>query len=137
MAAWEGTDRLTDITRGHIDGCILAHSANLIFAEKLADLGARVSVPTTINAISVDRENWRTPERARRLRRARESAGRRLCQDGPRGPSSPAPPILLEDAPEAGETIGWSESNAVIFANTVLGARHPEAPPTISTSSSR
>jgi len=127
VAAWEGTDRLTDITRGHIDGCILAHSANLIFAEKLADLGARVSVPTTINAISVDRENWRTQnvpadfgERASRLADAYVRMGAR--------PVFTCAPYLLEDAPEAGETIGWSESNAVIFANTVLGARTPKHP---------
>ena len=30
---------------------------------------------------------------------------------------------LLDSAPKAGEFVGWSESNAVIFANSVLGAR--------------
>ena len=58
MAAANDTNTLIDIHKGHIDGCILAHSANLIFAEKLAALGAQVRIPTTINAISVDRENW-------------------------------------------------------------------------------
>lgn len=58
MAASHRATHLTDVTRGHIDGCILAHDANLIFAEKMAELGAQVVVPTTINAISVDRENW-------------------------------------------------------------------------------
>ena len=38
MARQQGAAALTDITRGHIDGCILAHPANLIFAEKMADL---------------------------------------------------------------------------------------------------
>jgi predicted aconitase len=35
----------------------------------------------------------------------------------------------LDDAPTTGEAIGWSESNAVIYANSVLGARtekHPD-----------
>ena len=58
MAAANDTNTLIDIHKGHIDGCILAHSANLIFAEKLAALGAQVRIPTTINAISVERENW-------------------------------------------------------------------------------
>ena len=57
MAAANDTNTLIDIHKGHIDGCILAHSANLIF-EKLAALGAQVRIPTTINAISVERENW-------------------------------------------------------------------------------
>lgn len=127
MAAAGGIGALTDVTRGHIDGCILAHSANLIFAEKLAELGARVSVPTTINAISVDRENWRAqkvPEafgsRASRLADAYVSMGAR--------PVFTCAPYLLEEPPQAGEVIGWSESNAVIFANSVLGARTPKHP---------
>lgn len=127
MAAAQGTQHLTDVTRGHIDGCILAHSANLIFAEKLADLGAKVSVPTTINAISVDRENWRSQNvpddfgsRASRLADAYVRMGAR--------PTFTCAPYLLDDAPKFGEVIGWSESNAVIFANTVLGARTPKHP---------
>lgn len=128
MAAAEGTDNLTDITRGHIDGCILAHSANLIFAEKMADLGAKVSVPTTTNAISVDRENWPKQNiscefgsRASRLADAYVTMGAQ--------PVFTCAPYLLDDAPRQDEVIGWSESNAVIFANTVLGARtqkHPD-----------
>ncbi|WP_428643687.1 aconitase X [Roseibium sp.] len=127
MAAVNGAVELTDVTKGHIDGCILAHSANLIFAEKLADLGARVSIPTTINAISVDRENWQSQnvpqdfgKRASRLADAYVKMGVR--------PVFTCAPYLLDDAPELGETIGWSESNAVIFANSVLGARSPKHP---------
>jgi predicted aconitase/predicted aconitase with swiveling domain len=128
MAVSQGAARLMDVTRGHIDGCILAHSANLIFAEKLADMGARVVIPTTINAISVDRENWRSRgvppdfgERASRLADAYVRMGAR--------PTFTCAPYLLGDAPRQGECIGWSESNAVIFANSVLGARtakHPD-----------
>ena len=58
MAAVENASSLINVDKGHIDGCILAHDANLIFAEKMAQLGAQVIIPTTINAISVDRENW-------------------------------------------------------------------------------
>lgn len=127
MAAADGVTALTDVTRGHIDGCILAHAANLIFAEKLADLGATVVVPTTINAISVDHGNWRSQGvasefglRASRLADAYVRMGAR--------PTFTCAPYLLEDAPKAGEVIGWSESNAVIFANTVLGGRTPKHP---------
>ena len=127
MAAAYGTEELTEVTRGHIDGCILAHEANLIFAEKLAGLGARVAVPTTINAISVDRENWRAQgvpgefgDRASRLADAYVRMGARA--------SFTCAPYLLADPPARGESLGWSESNAVIFANTVLGARTPKHP---------
>jgi predicted aconitase len=122
MAAANDTTTLIDIQKGHIDGCILAHSANLIFAEKMAELGAQVSVPTTINAISVDRENWlsqKIPEdfgkQASRLADAYVKMGAK--------PVFTCAPYLLEEKPEFGEIIGWSESNAVIYANSILGAR--------------
>ena len=44
-------------------------------------------------------------------------------------PSFTCAPYLLEDKPAKGEEIAWAESNAVIYANSVLGARtvkHPD-----------
>ena len=128
MAALQGAAALVDVTQGHIDGCILANTANLRFAETMAEMGGHVRVPTTMNAISVDHANWRTQGvppvfglRAARLADAYVKMGAR--------PTFTCAPYLLETAPEAGENIGWSESNAVIFANTVLAARtvkHPD-----------
>ena len=127
MAAANDTTTLIDIQKGHIDGCILAHSANLIFAEKMSELGAQVSVPTTINAISVDRENWlsqKIPEdfgnQASRLADAYVRMGAK--------PVFTCAPYLLEEKPKFGEIIGWSESNAVIYANSILGARTSKNP---------
>ena len=128
MAALQGATALVDVTQGHIDGCILANTANLRFAETMAEMGGRVCIPTTMNAISVDHGNWQTQGvppsfglRAARLADAYVKMGAR--------PTFTCAPYLLETAPEAGENIGWSESNAVIFANTVLAARtvkHPD-----------
>jgi cis-L-3-hydroxyproline dehydratase len=127
MAAADEVGHLTAVTRGHVDGCILAHSANLIFAEKMAELGARVTIPTSINAISVDRENWHRQgvesefgTRASRLADAYVRMGARLVFT--------CAPYLLKNPPVEGEVIEWSESNAVIFANSVLGARTPKHP---------
>ena len=128
MAAQQGAARLTDVTRAHIDGCIYASPANLTFAEMMAGLGAAVRVPTSMNAISVDHAHWRgqgVPESfgdpARRLADAYVMMGAE--------PTFTCAPYLLDPAPEPGEAIGWSESNAVIYANSVLGARtvkHPD-----------
>jgi cis-L-3-hydroxyproline dehydratase len=81
-----------------------------------------------MNAISVDRSNWQAqglPQLfggpAARLADAYVRMG---CQ-----PSFTCAPYLLDTAPKQGETIAWAESNAVIFANTVLAARtakHPD-----------
>ncbi|MBW9112622.1 DUF521 domain-containing protein [Rhizobium cauense] len=128
MAAQQGALGLVDVTQGHIDGCIYASPANLTFAEKMADMGAQVCVPTTMNAISVDHANWQAQgvpssfgDPAARLADAYVRMG---CR-----PTFTCSPYLLESAPQAGESIAWAESNAVIFANTVLGARtakHPD-----------
>jgi cis-L-3-hydroxyproline dehydratase len=128
MAAQQGAARLVDVTQAHIDGCIYASPANLTFAETMAHMGARVRVPTTMNAISVDRANWQAqgvPDAfgvpAARLADAYVRMG---CR-----PTFTCSPYLLASAPKQGEAIAWAESNAVIFANTVLGARtskHPD-----------
>ena len=128
MAANQAATRLIDVTQGHIDGCIYASPANLTFAEKMADMGAKVCVPTTMNAISVDRANWQTqgvaPSFGLPAAKLADAYVRMGCQ-----PSFTCAPYLLETAPGIGENIAWAESNAVIFANTVLGARtakHPD-----------
>jgi cis-L-3-hydroxyproline dehydratase len=128
MAAAQGAQELIDVSRAHIDGCILAHDANLVFAEKMYEMGAKTCITTTINAISVDRENWQSqgfiPDfgmKASRLADAYVNMGAL--------PTFTCAPYLLDDAPVKNEAIGWSESNAVIFANSVLGARtqkHPD-----------
>jgi predicted aconitase/predicted aconitase with swiveling domain len=127
MAAQQGARALVDVSRVHIDGCIYASPANLTFAERMVELGAKVRVPTTTNAISVE-PRWRAqgvPESfgapAARLADAYVRMG---CQ-----PTFTCAPYLLNDAPKAGEILGWAESNAVVFANSALGARtakHPD-----------
>jgi predicted aconitase/predicted aconitase with swiveling domain len=128
MAANQGATRLVSVTQGHIDGCIYASPANLTFAERMAGMGARVAIPTTMNAISVDRSNWQAqgvpPSFGGPAARLADAYVRMGCQ-----PSFTCSPYLLDSAPAQGEAIAWAESNAVIFANTVLGARtakHPD-----------
>lgn len=128
MARQQGAAALTDVTRAHIDGCIYAGPANLVFAETMERLGAQVRVPTTMNAISVDRAGWQRqgvdPTFGSPAARLADAYVRMGC-----APSFTCAPYLLDGPPRAGEAIGWSESNAVIFANSVLGARtakHPD-----------
>lgn len=108
MAKLQGATRLIDVTRGHIDGCIYASPANLTFAETMAEMGARVRIPTTMNAISVDRAHWETQGvpptfggPAARLADAYVAMG---CQ-----PTFTCSPYLLADRPQQGEAIAWAE----------------------------
>ncbi|HEX5992215.1 MAG TPA: aconitase X catalytic domain-containing protein [Thermomicrobiales bacterium] len=122
MAPLYGASSLLPVTRAHVDGVILTGGAGLAFAERLAELGGRVAVPTTLNVMSMDRERWHDlgldaayAERASRL-------GEAYLRMGARSTFTCAP-YQTEHAPVFGEQIAWSESNAVAFANSVIGAR--------------
>ncbi|WP_175726937.1 aconitase X [Burkholderia ambifaria] len=113
---------LIDITSAHIDGCLYHGQTSLDFVEYFVDTGARVAVPTTLNVGSLDLihpelyHGDRTIERdARRLMEAHLQLG---CES-----SFTCAPYQLKNRPRLGEQIAWAESNAIVFANSVLGAR--------------
>lgn len=117
-----GASGLIDISRAHIDSCLYHGMAGLDFARKLADGGGRVVVPTTLNVSSLDllhpdlyRGDAGSAERSREQMRAYERMG---CR-----PTWTCAPYQLLDRPSFGEQIAWGESNAIVFANSVLGAR--------------
>ena len=127
LATVQGARSLRDVTRGHIDGCILAHQANLAFARKMAEMGAQIIIPTTTNAISVDRENWQHQGVAPSFAQDAAALADSYIAMGAQ-PSFTCAPYLLDAPPGMGDCIGWSESNAVIYANSVLGARTSKLP---------
>lgn len=117
-----GAEALLDISRAHIDGCLYHGQASLDFVERLVALKGRVRVPTTLNVGSLDLihpelmamdETERSP--ARRLMRTHEELG---CQ-----PTFTCAPYQSLNRPRFGEQIAWGESNAIVFANSVIGAR--------------
>lgn len=127
MAKLQGAEALMDISRVHVDGCIYTGPGSLAFAEKLRDLGGRVAVPTTLNAISVDHRQWRSlsvdpafGEPAAALADAYVAMGAEQ--------TFTCAPYLLDRGPGFGEQIAWAESNAVVFANSVIGARTNKYP---------
>ncbi|KAL2107476.1 hypothetical protein VUR80DRAFT_5159 [Thermomyces stellatus] len=127
MAYLQGVRQLMDVTQVHIDGCVYTGPGSLAFAERLRDWGGKVSVPTTLNSISVDQRRWRAQgidytfgEAAERLAAAYTGMGAH--------PTFTCAPYLLNSAPKYGEQVAWAESNAVVYANSVLGARTTKYP---------
>src|SRR6266540_2317637 len=115
-------DRLIDVASAHVDGCLYHGPAGLEFAERLVAGGAAVSVPTTLNTGSLDllhpdlvRE---TPERATAARRQMDLYVAMGCRA-----TWTCAPYQLPGRPSLGENVAWAESNAIVFANSVLGAR--------------
>ncbi len=121
MADLMDADGLVDVSQAHLDCCIHTGPASVAIIGRLASMGAKVKVPTTLNAISIDRARWRAlgfPEAPAR-EAERQVAG--YLAIGARETFTCAP-YLLASAPARGEQVAWGESNAVAFANSVLGA---------------
>ncbi|MHA7970805.1 cis-3-hydroxy-L-proline dehydratase [Rhizobium sp. CAU 1783] len=127
MADLLGAEKLIDVTQVHVDGCIYTGPASLDFAEKLADWGGRVVVPTSLNAISVDQARWREQGTDPVLSTAAGALADAYVRMGAR-PTFTCAPYQLDSAPAAGEDVAWAESNAVVYANSVLGARTMKYP---------
>ncbi|WP_217641098.1 aconitase X [Halomonas saccharevitans] len=128
MAVIEGASHLIDVNQVHIDGCIYASPALLRFAEFFAEMGARVRVPTTMNSISVDHAHWHLQGVPDAFGRPASRLADAYVEMGAQ-PSFTCAPYLLESTPSKGDVIAWAESNAVIYANSVLGAltaKHPD-----------
>ena len=122
MAKLMGADRLVPITSAHIDGCVYFGDAGVLFAEKLRDLGGRVTVPSSLNVAALDilhpdlvLADDHARAMSRRLMNAYVDLG---CVQ-----SWTCAPYQAGYRPKLGEQIAWAESNAIVFANAVLGAR--------------
>lgn len=117
-----GADRLIPISSAHIDGCLYHGESGVAFAEALVQGEGHICVPTTLNVGALDLhrpENVRIDEpireMARRLMQAYVALGCRQTWT--------CAPYQAGFRPAKGEDIAWAESNAVVFANSVLGAR--------------
>ncbi|MGB1249151.1 MAG: aconitase X [Candidatus Promineifilaceae bacterium] len=127
MAEFHGATRLLEISAAHIDSSVYLGVAGMEFAERLADLGGKLAVPATMNVGSLDEHNWRewsVPEEvatgALRQMKAYQKMG---CR-----PTWTCAPYQVEMRPEFGQQIAWGESSAIVFANSVLGARTARYP---------
>src|SRR5271169_4113092 len=114
--------RFLDIEAAHVDGCLYLGRASLDFVERLVALKGRARVPTTLNVGSVDLihpELFRGDDAMRangeRLMQAHLALG---CL-----PTFTCAPYQTAHRPRKGAQIAWGESNAIVFANSVIGAR--------------
>lgn len=122
MASIQGADSLIDIKQAHIDACVYNGPSSLLFAQQLVDWGGQVCVPTTLNAISVDQQRWQQQGIEAAVGQPASDLGDAYLAMGAKL-SFTCAPYLLDSAPSMGEQIVWAESNAVVYANSVLGAR--------------
>ncbi|RHR10270.1 DUF521 domain-containing protein [Pseudoflavonifractor sp. AF19-9AC] len=110
--------RLVPITRAHVS--LSAQEADLWFSGKLLAAGASCAVPPTVNpGYSLDYFGGQISEAAVENMRQVDQTYRQL---GARMTYS-CTPYLGDNVPDCGEIVAFSETNATIFVNSVLGAR--------------
>jgi predicted aconitase len=117
-----GAPRLIPIASAHIDGALYHGDSGTLFAERLVEGGAQVAVRATLNVGALDlmgcsRVRLEEPERGM-ARRMMEAYRRLGCEQ-----SWTCAPYQAGHRPALGSDVAWGESNAVVFCNSVLGAR--------------
>lgn len=118
-----GAERLVDISSAQISGVSYKTigDAGLEFVSELAET-AKVRVPSTLNPAGVDLEIWKElgfseefTEKQLQIVEAYQKMGiSTTCT---------CTPYNVGNVPILGSHIAWSESSAVCYANSVLGAR--------------
>jgi predicted aconitase len=117
-----GAPRLIPVASAHIDGALYHGDSGTLFAEKLVEGGAKVKVRSTLNVGSIDLTGCsrnllpaHEVDMAKRMMRAYIKLG---CE-----PTWTCAPYQAGHRPAKGTDVAWGESNAVVFCNSVLGAR--------------
>ncbi len=116
-------EALIDISFAHIDACFYNGRAHLDFVNYMLEYGATLAVPSWTNSglVALNDLSIRDPLTSREMDEARQ-----LMQAYVKLGCNPVwtcAPYQLPGRPELGAHIVGSESNAVSFYNSVIGAR--------------
>jgi len=119
-----GAERMAPVSSVQIAGVSYDNlgEAGLQFLSEMADGGGQARVLSTLNPAGMDVENWEAlgidPVFARNQERVLAAFARMQVIT-----TCSCTPYLFGNTPHFGEHIAWSESSAVCYANSVLGAR--------------
>lgn len=119
-----GAEDLIDITSAHLSGASYKTigDGGLKYLEDMVAGGAKVSVPSTLNPVGMDRTRWREmhiteafAEKQLRIIDLYGSMGiRTTCS---------CTPYVGPNVPSMGDHVAWAESSALSFVNSYIGAR--------------
>jgi predicted aconitase len=119
-----GAEGLIDITSAHLSGASYKTigDGGLKYLEDLADGGAEVSVPSTLNPVGMDRARWRemhiSEDFAKKQLRIIDLYGRMGVKT-----TCSCTPYTGANVPHEGDHVAWAESSALSFVNSYIGAR--------------
>ena len=117
-----GAERFIDIESAHIDSCLYHGRSGLDFVRSLLDGEHQVRVRTTLNVTAFDLDQPELSKVSAETVRIQKKMVDAYLQLGCL-PTMTCAPYQLLRRPKPGQHIAWAESNAIVFANSVLGAR--------------
>jgi hypothetical protein len=119
-----GARDMVPITSSQVSGVSYKNlgDAGLEFLQDWAAKGARVIVPTTLNPAGVDIECWKALGISEGFAKKQKELIDAYVAMGI-APTCTCAPYMAGNAPKYGDHIAWSESSAVCFENSVMGAR--------------
>ncbi|MHC2995763.1 MAG: aconitase X catalytic domain-containing protein [Candidatus Atribacteria bacterium] len=119
-----GAERMIPVVSAHLVGCSyqIAGEAGIEIYTRLVEQGARVSIPTTLDPGSIDFERWNEFQTPKEYAK-RQILISELLQKMGVIPTWSCTPYYFINIPRFGQHLAWSESSAVVFANSVIGAR--------------
>ena len=119
-----GAEDLIDITSAHLSGASYKTigDGGLKYLEDMAAGGAKVTVPSTLNPVGMDRTRWRemhiSEEFAEKQLRIIDLYGQMGIMT-----TCSCTPYVGPNVPSMGDHVAWAESSALSFVNSYIGAR--------------
>jgi len=119
-----GADKLIPVTSAQVAGVSYKTigDAGLEFLADFAKKGAKASIPSYLNPAGMDLKDWKkmgVPAGFAKKQLAIMDAYTSMGIS----PTCTCAPYHIGIRPKLGEHVAWSESNAISFANSMLGAR--------------
>ena len=117
-----GARRFIPIGSAHIDGCLYHGPSSIDFVRRFVEMKGRVRVPATLNVAALDAVHACRDAAPQELVDAQNELTRLHVELGC-APTLTCAPYQRLYRPKRGEHVAWAESNAIVFVNSVLGAR--------------
>jgi len=122
IAKATNSSQLINIEQAHIVGSYYSGPGDQAFIQMLASEQVKVAVPTTLSSSSADfQQPALYPRKHPETQRACQLI--KLYQNMGCKAELTCAPYHLPTEPRRGQAIAWAESNAVVYANSVIGAR--------------